>query len=105
MIESFTQRGPSVFGANRRVKCIVRPNAVRGVVNEYVMDVGDASTVLADGTPVAWQTPGVTSAPANHAVCQLNHYFVRSRAHWAEKICTGYYRNPVRRTEQDFDHL
>ncbi len=49
IIESFTQRAPGVFAANRQVKGIVRPNAVRGVLNEHVMDVGDGSTVLADG--------------------------------------------------------
>ncbi len=96
LIESFTKRAANTFGPNGHVKSIVRPDRVREVINPHLFAV-DGMTVLPDGTPVeAWSTPGVTRSAADHSVCQLNHYFVRSRAHWDAKVLRGRFHGTPR---------
>jgi hypothetical protein len=103
IIESFTRRAHSAFGPNGHVKSIARPEQVCGVVNAHLLDVRGGPVVLPDGRPVVeWYVPGVTIASADHAVCQLNHYFVRSRAHWAAKMRRGYLSSGTTRSEKDF---
>ncbi|HYZ64168.1 MAG TPA: glycosyltransferase family 2 protein [Acetobacteraceae bacterium] len=108
VIESFTRRAPADFAPNRHVKSFVRPAQVRRCPNPHFFAVDGAYCDPA-GAPVEWlrlmdghELPlGLSARPPDYSRCQLNHYFTRSRAHWAEKLRRGYPEGgPVRRDEE-----
>lgn len=87
-IEAFTHRARPEFGPNRHIKSIVRPGRAGKAVSPH--SFATLNYQLANGHPVNWQAYGITNTPADYSICQFNHYFVRSRAHWADKIRRGY---------------
>ena len=97
IIEAFTRRAEAGFGPNRHVKSIVRPGSSGPAVSPHGFET--ARYQLANGQPVQWQSPGITATPADYAVCQVNHYFVRSRAHWRDRARRGR-RDDVRDAEE-----
>ena len=88
MVEAFTHRAEAGFAPNRHVKSVVRPGRSGPAVSPH--NFATANYQLANGHPVEWQSNGITVTAADYAVCQLNHYFVRSRAHWRNKMRRGY---------------
>ena len=88
IVEAFTRRAEAGFGPNRHVKSIVRPGRCGLAVSPH--SFATPNYQLAGGQPVQWQSTGITATPADYTVCQLNHYFVRSRAHWRDKMKRGY---------------
>lgn len=83
---SLTRRSPYDFGVNRHVKSIVRPGAVKRVLNPHAFDL-DGDTVNTDGTKVAWDKPGLVSeGTARHDGWRVHHYFLRSAAHWERRL-------------------
>ena len=88
MVESFTRRAEAGFGPNRHVKSLVRPERSGPAVSPH--SFATPNYQLASGQAVQWQSTGITATPADYSVCQLNHYFVRSRAHWRDKMRRGY---------------
>jgi glycosyltransferase involved in cell wall biosynthesis len=103
VIEAFTRRAMNSFDANRHVKSIVRPDAVDRCLNPHAFRV-HGRTIAPNGTDLLWCTtdgipqPGLTATQPNYGIAQVNHYFTRSRAHWARKTARGY-PNPASRTK------
>ncbi|GAC1337317.1 MAG: hypothetical protein NVSMB18_02050 [Acetobacteraceae bacterium] len=97
VIEAFTHRSQASFFPNRHVKAFVRPRAVRACLNPHCFEV-EGRYEDVQGRPVAWyfvaqggyEERGVTQAEPEYGIAQLNHYFVRSRAHWQRKLDRGY---------------
>ena len=96
VIESFTRRSEIGFPINRHVKSLVRPSALIECLNPHAFVV-DGPTILPDGRLLEWERlsegglrPGLTHTEADYTVAQVNHYFTRSRAHWAKKTARGY---------------
>ena len=110
IIESFTRRAETTFFPTYHVKSFVRPRVVLTSYNPHYF-AADGLTVDAAGSPVTWHYDvtrrqyllGVMSKPPDYSVCQLNHYFVRSKAHWATKVARGYPSNVATRTADEFD--
>ncbi len=101
VIESFTRRAPLEFEPNRHVKDLVRPGAVRACVNAHRFVV-DGDTVLPDGGPVVWASPGKLAVVPPASPWNVHHYFTRSRTHWARRLARGQL-GPFTRTWGDFD--
>lgn len=100
VIEDYTLRSEFGFSPNRHAKSIVRPRAVRGGVNPHVFEL-DGSYGLPDGTPPAWELPGLLlSYPADPSWL-VHHYFTRSRAHWRDRMRRGQL-GPLPRTWDNF---
>ncbi len=110
IIESFTHRANTAFFPTHHVKSFVRPRSVLTSYNPHFFVV-DGMTVDATGSPVAWHfdvnkgqpLPGVTRNAPDYSACQVNHYFVRSRAHWTKKVRRGYPADVAVRTDAEFD--
>ncbi len=101
VVDSFTGRAGTDFFACRHVKSIVRPRFVARCLNPHCFDLaGDRLGSYCDthGRVVQWWPapeqggilPGVSLEPPDYSVCRVNHYFTRSRAHWAAKLKRGY---------------
>ena len=88
-IEAFQRRAPDSFGPSRHVKSIVRPDGAIKAISPHVFEV-KRNYELASRAPVAWASTGITASAPDYTVCQLNHYFVRSAAHWSAKLARGY---------------
>lgn len=113
--EDFTRRADASFFPNRHIKPMVRPISAKACLNPHYIALNEAArTGYCDpqGRPIAWFHPpgeqpvlGLTAREACYDVCQINHYFTRSRAHWRAKLARGYPGGHVVRTQQDFvDH-
>lgn len=106
VIEAFTRRADQEFGPNRHVKSIVRPQAAFHCLNPHAFSV-DGRTVRPDGSAIDWRQSdagphtGFTASAPDYAIAQINHYFVRSRSHWARKTRRGY-PNPQSRPKLGF---
>jgi glycosyltransferase involved in cell wall biosynthesis len=100
VIESFTHRGPDDFAPNSVVKSIVRPKGARYQTSHAFRVAGDY--VDATGAPVVWTDPAHRIATVDHTRVRVNHYFTRSKAHWADKMARGY-RGPLLRPEGEFE--
>lgn len=99
-IANYTRRAQIDFGPNRHVKTIIRPqSAIRGI-NPHCFEI-EGSYVTADGTPVAWERPGLIATPARDRGLRLNHYFTRSWVHWEKRMARGQLGKTVR-TAEDF---
>ena len=88
-IESFTRRAPNEFSANCHVKSLLRPAAICGTIASHVATI-DGPYVDADGEPIVWSKPGKSVRTPSLSVAQINHYFTRSKAHWARRMERGY---------------
>jgi glycosyltransferase involved in cell wall biosynthesis len=99
VIESFTRRAPDDLSDHRVVKSIVKPRGARYHTPHSFRTKGPY--VLASGLPVDWADNGVVRDPPGYEVCQLNHYFTRSRVQWDEKMRRGY--RDITRPENDFE--
>jgi glycosyltransferase involved in cell wall biosynthesis len=90
VLESFRRRAENGFDPNNLVKPIVRPSHVRRVVNPHAFEVS-GTTVTPSGQPAEWtDTFGKLKSPPDYARCQVNHYFLRSRQHWENKLRRSY---------------
>jgi glycosyltransferase involved in cell wall biosynthesis len=99
-IENFVMRAPDDFGPNQHVKAIVRPKSAASCANPHYFRMFSAyANVL--GADVVWQSTGVAAPPVILSVARVNHYFVRSREHWAEKLRRGYHDTV--RAQSDFE--
>ena len=111
LIESFTRRSAADFFPNRHVRSFVRPGAVIACPNPHFFQVRGGYCSPA-GAPIEWlhkidgvdYPGGITAGPADYSLCQLNHYFTRSRASWAEKLRRGYSWRPDKRRDEEFDY-
>jgi glycosyltransferase involved in cell wall biosynthesis len=101
VIESFTRRAPKDFDVHQTVKSIVRPSEVISLINTHSFDVKGAY-VQPNGQPVQWRKPGVMLAEADYSICQINHYFTRSRSQWNVKVRRGYHGETAPRTAEEF---
>jgi glycosyltransferase involved in cell wall biosynthesis len=89
VLDLLTRRAPDAFGPNRHVKSIVRPHAVTSVLNPHACDV-DGMTVNATGASVLWERPGIVSAGTEiFSPWRVQHYFLRSVAHWQARLARG----------------
>jgi glycosyltransferase involved in cell wall biosynthesis len=114
VLENFTRRGPENFFPARHVKSIIRPGFAQGCVNPHCFDLrGHRSGSYADaaGRPMEWWPAperggilaGLSKAEPDYAVCRINHYFTRSRAHWQAKLRRGYPSDVAIRKMEEFD--
>ncbi len=101
VLESFTRRASTEFFPARHVKSIIRPRFAARCLNPHCFDLrGDrlGSYCDARGRSMQWLAapeqggilPGVSQEPPDYGGCRVNHYFTRSRAHWAAKLRRGY---------------
>ncbi len=114
VMESFTRRSDPGFFPNRHIKSFVRPGKVVSAINchqfklipsangTYCDPSGRAMSWFADPNPPHGIVHGLTRDPPDYRFCQLNHYFVRSLAHWRAKLQRGYPGGHVIRSEKDF---
>lgn len=110
VIRSFLRRAPSDMFVNRHVKSILRPRSLKACLNPHCFDV-EGKTADPSGRPVDWfyveagnyVERGLTAAAPDFNVAQLNHYFLRSRAHWARKVSRGYPADVAIRKLEQFD--
>lgn len=108
IVESFVSRGAHSFAIgeqlyipNRHVKSIIRPQHVIRCGNPHFFFM-DVHYFDALGRLIEWsETPGITSSVREDCDWFVQHYFVRSRAHWREKIDRGYF-DGTKRSEQEF---
>ncbi len=114
VIENFTHRAKPNFYPVRHAKCLVRPRLTRGCPNTHCFDVLDhraGGLCTPDGQLVQWWTspqdgklrPGVLAEAPDYRIAQLNHYFVRSRAHWQAKLQRGYQSDVIVRKLEQFE--
>lgn len=111
VVKTFTRRAEAGFFPNRHIKSFTRPHAVRSCMNPHFFDI-EGSYLSPVGLPLEWlfveagnyYEPGLTQAEPDFSVCQLNHYFVRSHAHWVQKVSRGYSEGISVRHEADFDY-
>ena len=101
LVETFTRRAEPQFGPNHHVKSIIRPALMESCLNPHAFAMrGDYVDLL--GRSIVWGGgPGVLAATPDHRGGSLNHYFVRSRAHWREKMARGYH--DLTRPEGEFE--
>jgi glycosyltransferase involved in cell wall biosynthesis len=113
VLESFTRRANTDFFPARHVKSIVRPGFVARCLNPHCFDLsGDrlGSYCNPQGQTMQWWPapelggilPGVSLATPDYSVWRVNHYFTRSRAHWAAKLARGYPSDVAIRRMADF---
>lgn len=105
--EAFTRRSEAAFAPNRHVKCLVRPGAVQSCPTPHAFIV-PGRTVRPNGLEIEWMVNpdglkifGLTRHTAEYDIAQINHYFTRSRAHWAARLARGNFVNA--RNWADFD--
>ncbi len=105
--EAFTRRSEAGFAPNRHVKSLVRPGAAQACPTPHTFIV-PGRTVRPDGSDIAWAADpdghdcyGLMRQPADHGIAQVNHYFTRSRAHWAARLSRGNFI--ATRTWAEFD--
>ncbi len=114
VLESFLRRAPPPFLPARHVKSIVRPGFVNRCLNPHCFDLRGhrlGSYADAQGRSMAWWPapelggilPGLSMAPPDYSVARINHYFTRSRAHWAAKLRRGYPSDVAIRKAAEFD--
>jgi len=90
VMETFTRRASTQFDTNRHVKSFVRPKQVKKIMNAHYFD---GPTKYADvlGRSIIWaDPPGIVRA--GRVVLgdwQLNHYVLRSEAHWRRRLARG----------------
>ena len=89
LMERFTRAAEIANSVNGGVKTISRPRAVALLTPHFCAYRGAPRVRSASGEPAAneWR---IDIDPANFAVAQVNHYFVKSRAEWAAKLRRGY---------------
>ena len=114
VLDNFTTRaGPAFFPA-RHVKSIIRPGFAARCLNPHCFDLaGDrlGSYCDARGRSMQWWPapeqggilPGLSLEPPDYSACRINHYFTRSRAHWAAKLQRGYPGDVAIRRMAEFD--
>lgn len=100
-ISSFTRRAPASLGTNRHYKSIINTRALRSIKSVHGACASEGC-VRPDGSGFDDQKPGKMFDAANFDICQINHYFVKSRAHWSEKLSRGY-RDGTKRSLDDFE--
>ena len=99
-INAFTRRSVASLGTNKHYKCIINTRAMRSITS--VHGVGDNEGVVRpDGSAFKTQKPGKMLCEANFDICQINHYFTRSKADWIDKLSRGY-RDGTKRNLDDF---
>ena len=114
VLESFLRRAAPTFFPARHVKSIVRPRFVNRCVNPHCFDLrGHRLGSYADsqGRSMTWWPapelggvlPGLGMALPDYSVARINHYFTRSRAHWAAKMRRGYPSDVAVRKEAEFE--
>ena len=114
VVESFTRRAAPDFFPARHVKSIVRPRLARSCCNPHYFDMQediDGHYCDAGGKYMLWvRAPeaggvlrGVSRAAPDYALCRVNHYFTRSRAHWQAKLKRGYPSDLVVRKTEEFE--
>ncbi len=95
-IESFIYLSEPSQGINRHVKSFVRPSHVVDRGNPHYFQVTNR-TVDTDGHDVQWEVPGLAAMEPNYTVARVNHYWIKSEAHWEQKISRGYHDIPDRK--------
>jgi glycosyltransferase involved in cell wall biosynthesis len=115
VVENFTARAPADFFPNRHVKSIIRPRLAVRCPNPHYFEMRediDGHYCDTHGSYMLWhrapESPdgvrrGVSRAEADYSVMRVNHYFTRSRAHWAAKLRRGYPSDVELRKTQEFD--
>jgi len=115
VVENFTGRAAADFFPARHVKSIVRPRLARACPNPHYFDMAediDGHYCDARGDYMLWvRAPeiaggvlrGVSRTAPDYALCRVNHYFTRSRAHWRAKLARGYPADFVTRKQAEFD--
>jgi hypothetical protein len=100
VLDALTRRAPRDFDVNRHVKSIVRPSAVRRVINPHVCEV-NGITVHADGGEAIWERPGlVAPTSAVHTPWRVHHYFLRTAEHWQRRLARGQLGTEARQQAQ-----
>lgn len=85
MIERFRRAAPLDHEINAGVKSLHRVDEVALMLPHYSLYRGRAAVVSASGKPVP-NIERVDLDPANFAIAQVNHYFVKSVEEWDRKI-------------------
>jgi glycosyltransferase involved in cell wall biosynthesis len=102
VIDDFVNRAPLNFAPNHHIKSIVRPEAVKGILNVHQFDVA-GRYARPGGEAVEWLRPGRTrDVSASVSQWRIHHYFVRSLAHWQMKMTRSYFGRALR-DMTDFD--
>lgn len=85
MIERFRRAAPVDHEINAGVKSLHRIDDVTFMLPHYSLYRGQAAVVSATGNlvPNDWR---IALDPANFAIAQVNHYFVKSAEEWDRKI-------------------
>jgi len=95
VIRSFLRRASHEFGPNKHIKSIVRPASYIACGNVHFFELnGRYVDMLHKQVTVS---SALQENPPDYSGGQLNHYFVQSKADWAEKLSRGYHdcqRNP-----------
>ena len=87
VLESFKWRAVDDFSVNRHVKSFVRPSETLGFFNPHYFFMREGlDYVDADGNSVEWLKPGKSVRPTALKTARINHYFTRSKAHFANKL-------------------
>ena len=114
VVDAFTRRSDERFFAARHVKSIIRPGFAARCLNPHCFDLrGDTRGSYCDtrARPMAWWPapeqggilPGVSLEPPDYGAGRINHYFTRSRAHWAAKLQRGYPSDVAIRRMAEFE--
>ena len=89
LIENFTHRSHEDFGPNCHIKSIVNPASTLRCINPHLFEIKGEYKDL-EGRSFSWLHEIGLKNP-NYSQGKLNHYFVRSRQHWADKLARGYH--------------
>jgi glycosyltransferase involved in cell wall biosynthesis len=114
LLEAFSRRADTDFGAVRHVKPIIRPGFAGRCLNPHCFEL--RSHVLGSycdplGRPMHWHeapewggiVPGLARDAPDYGGGRINHYFTRSRAHWRLKLKRGYPSDHAVRKLEEFD--
>lgn len=88
-VENFVWRATEKFYNARHVKSIVFPRLTKRCINPHVFEVEGRTVNVLKQEP-SWEVDGIISGEPIYKICQVNHYYTKSRNEWIEKIKRGY---------------
>jgi glycosyltransferase involved in cell wall biosynthesis len=86
IVDSFLQRAPDDYSANRHVKSFIRPQYALRCRNPHRFDLSEGDYVTPTGDPIDWVKPGKSAVVPDDGIARVNHYHTRSRAHYLKKL-------------------
>ncbi|MCP1231151.1 glycosyltransferase family 2 protein [Acetobacter indonesiensis] len=90
VIENFVWRSNSQFYNAKHVKSIINPKMAEHCINAHFFKMNGKVVDVLKNEPV-WEKEGIINGNPIYDICQINHYYTRSKNEWVSKIKRGYH--------------